>query len=47
MNSHQNSRHTKPSFDGLFHNLMENADHWNHVYVLNYKTSQYIQRYQF
>jgi hypothetical protein len=25
MNSHQNSRHTQPSFDGLFHNLMENA----------------------
>ena len=45
VNSHQNSRHTQPSFDGPFHNLMENADHWNHFCVLNYRTSQHIQRY--
>ena len=24
---------------------MENADHWNHVCVLSYRTSLYIQRY--
>ena len=36
VNSYQNFRHTKPSFDGLFHNLMKNADHWNHVCVSNY-----------
>ena len=34
------------TFDWPFHNLMENADHWNHVCVLNYRTSQYIQRYR-